>query len=131
MRVSKTISAPTQNVWQVLVDTKQWPTWGPSVKAVSCPQQYISAGLKGKIQTIFGIWINFEITRFEPLKYWEWKVAGIPATGHKLKEIDNNNCEIIFELPFITFPYALICLRAIDRIAHLAKDVDTTSDRSD
>ena len=131
MRVSKTISSPTQNVWQVLIDTKLWPTWGPSVKAVSCTQRYISAGLKGKIQTIFGIWINFEITRFEPLSYWEWKVAGIPATGHKLREINSNNCELIFELPLITFPYALICLRAINRIAYLAKDVDTTSYGSD
>lgn len=131
MRVSKIINAPTHNVWQVLIDTKQWPTWGPSVNAISCTQQYISAELKGKIQTKFGIWVNFEITRFEPLNYWDWKVAGIPATGHKLKEIDTNHCELIFELPLIAFPYALICLRAIERIAHLAKDADTTPGGSD
>ncbi|MCW8892434.1 MAG: hypothetical protein OQL18_03840 [Deltaproteobacteria bacterium] len=122
MQVSKVISAPLANVWQVLIDTCQWPVWGPSVKAVACSQQCISAGLKGKIQTAVGIWIDFEITSFEPLSYWHWKVAGVPATGHRLKELSDNSCELIFELPLVAFPYALICRQAVNRIAQLAQD---------
>ena len=126
MQVSKVISAPLENVWQVLIDTRQWPIWGPSVKSVACSQQYISAGLKGKIETAIGIWINFEVTSFEPLSYWHWKVAGILATGHRLKKLGDISCELIFELPLAAFPYALICRQAVNRIAQLAQDSDIT-----
>lgn len=122
MQVSRVISAPAANVWEFLIDTSQWSTWGPSVKAVSCSQQLIAAGVKGKIQTFFGMWINFEITSFEPLSYWHWKVAGIPATGHRVKKIDDISCMLIFELPLVAFPYALICRQAINRISQLAQD---------
>lgn len=122
MQVSQVIRAPAVNVWGVLINTDQWSTWGPSVKDVSCSQQFISAELEGRVQTVFGIWIDFEITSFEPLSYWHWKVAGIPATGHRLKKIDDISCELIFELPLFAFPYALICRQAINRIAQLAKD---------
>jgi len=124
MQVSQVINAPVEKVWQVLIDTRQWPLWGPSVKAVACSQQCISAGLKGKVQTVIGIWITFEITNFEPLSYWHWKVAGIPATGHQLKKISDTSCELIFELPLVAFPYAVICRRAAKRIAQLAQDTD-------
>lgn len=126
MQVSKVINAPLQKVWTILIDTEQWPVWGPSVKAVACSQQFISAGLKGKIQTAVGLWINFEVTSFEPLSYWNWKVAGVPATGHRLKELSDTRCELIFELPLVAFPYALICRQAINRIAQLAQDSNIT-----
>jgi len=126
MQVSQVIRAPAANVWEVLINTHQWSTWGPSVKAVSCSQPFISAGVKGKIKTVLGTWINFEITSFDPLSYWHWKVAGIPATGHRLKKLDDISCELIFELPLIVFPYALICRQAINRIAQLAQDSNIT-----
>ena len=121
MQIRQVISASPQQVWNVLIDTHQWPVWGPSVKAVRSPRQYIDAGLKGSIQTVLGFWVPFEITDFEPLCFWSWKVAGIPATGHRLKILDQNHCELIFAMPFVAFPYALICRQAARHIGRLAQ----------
>ena len=121
MQVSKLIHAPIEVVWEVLIDTRQWPIWGPSVKAVSCSQRYITAGLQGQLKTVVGLWTNFEITDFEPQRYWHWKVAGIPATGHRLEKRGESSCELIFEMPFVALPYALICRQAANRIAKLAE----------
>jgi hypothetical protein len=121
MQIRHVISASPQQVWNVLIDTYQWPVWGPSVKAVRSPRQYIDAGLKGSIQTVLGFWVPFEITDFEHLQFWNWKVADIPATGHRLKILDQDHCELIFEMPFAAFPYALICRQAARRIGRLAQ----------
>jgi len=121
MQIRHVINAPPQQVWKVLIDTRQWPVWGPSVTAVKSPRQYIDAGLKGRLQTVIGLWVPFEITDFEPLHFWSWKVAGIPATGHRLEIIDDNRCELIFEMPAFALPYALICRQAATRIGRLAQ----------
>lgn len=121
MQISHVIGASPQQVWKVLIDTHQWPVWGPSVKAVRSPRQYIDAGLKGSIQTVLGFWVPFEVTEFEHLQFWNWKVAGIPATGHRLKILDQDHCELIFDMPFAAFPYALVCRQATRRIGRLAQ----------
>ena len=122
MQVSSLINAPIEIVWEILIDTRQWPLWGPSVSAVDCPKQYISAGMRGRVKTAVGIWVPFAITLFEPPTYWNWKVAGIPATGHRLKKFGPRSCEVIFEMPIAAFPYALVCRQALSRIARLAKE---------
>lgn len=124
MQVTKTINASTEGVWEILIDTSLWPVWGPSVQAVDCSQRYISAGVKGRLKTALGLWADFEITAYEPLRYWGWKVAGIPATGHRLRRLAGETCELIFEMPFVAFPYALICRQALNRIARLTENVN-------
>lgn len=128
MQVVKRINAPLERVWEILTDTRQWPTWGPSVCQVECPQQYIDRGLQGRLKTAIGLWVRFEITNCEAPVFWDWKVAGFKATGHRLKKLSENSCELIFELPAVAFPYALICRQAANRIARLAlsKEVETS-----
>ena len=120
MQVVKRINAPLERVWEILTDTRQWSTWGPSVCQVDSPQRFICSGLQGRLKTAVGIWVTFEISYFEAPISWGWKVAGFTATGHRLKKLDENSCELIFELPFTAFPYALICRQAANRIARLA-----------
>jgi len=120
MQVSKKIDAPLERVWEILTDTRQWPAWGPSVLHVDSPQRYICFGLQGRLKTAVGIWVSFEITNCEASVFWDWKVAGFAATGHRLNKLNENSCELIFELPFTAFPYALICRQAANRIARLA-----------
>ena len=31
------IEAPAGIVWRILIDTREWPIWGPSVRAVKSP----------------------------------------------------------------------------------------------
>ncbi len=120
MQVNKKIDAPLERVWEILTDTRQWPAWGPSVLRVDSPQRYICSGLQGRLKTAVGIWVSFEITNCEAPVFWDWKVAGFAATGHRLKKLNKNSCELNFELPFAAFPYALICRQAANRIARLA-----------
>ena len=64
----------------------------------------------------------FEITHCEVPFWGNWKVSGVAATGHRLKKLTKNSCELIFELPFVAFPYVLICRQAANRIARLTLD---------
>jgi len=121
MQIKHVINAPARLVWNILIDTHQWPVWGPSIRAVQSPQQYIIAGLKGRIQTVIGVWLPFEITDFEPMSLWNWKVAGMPATGHRVTILDEDRCELIFEMPFAALPYGLVCLQAARKIDRLAQ----------
>ena len=119
--VVHTINAPVEKVWEVMVDTNCWLKWGPSVQAVDCPEQYIKKGTKGRIQTTLGIWVPFEITEFEDNESWSWKISGFQATGHRLERIDYNQCRLIFEVPVLAAPYALVCKLATYRIEKLVK----------
>ncbi len=121
MNVSRLINAPLERVWEILIDTRLWPFWGPTVREVESPQRYISAGLIGRVKTAIGLWVNFEITGFEAYHYWDWEVAGVPATGHRLRRVGQDRCELIFEIPLVAAPYALVCQQATSRIAALAE----------
>jgi hypothetical protein len=121
MQVTKLINASVERVWEILVDTRLWPVWGPSVQAVDCDQRYISAGVSGRIKTAIGLWADFKITAYQQHSHWGWKVAGVPATGHRLRRVSDESCELVFELLFVAFPYALICRQAANRIAGLAQ----------
>jgi hypothetical protein len=120
MQVSRVINASQIKVWEILIDTQLWPVWGPSVHKVESPKRYLDIGLRGRVKTAALIWVNFEITAFVTQQYWHWKIAGIPATGHRLYSLDENRSVLVFELPVIAFPYALICKKALQRIDRLA-----------
>ena len=124
MKITKVINASAERVWQILIDTRLWPVWGPSVRVVECSHRFISSGVSGQIQTPVRLWVQFKITGFEELNYWNWKVLGVPATGHRVMRLGDQRCELVFELPMIAFPYALICRLAANRIASLAEKGD-------
>lgn len=110
------IQASPAATWLFLIDTWRWPQWGPSVFKVESASRYISQGTVGRVQTLAGIWLPFEITKFSPGYRWDWKVAGIPATGHRVEPIGLERCRVVFEVPAVAFPYLLICRSALARI---------------
>jgi hypothetical protein len=109
MEVAIDIDAPAEAVWNLLVDTGRWPEWGPSVLAVDCRERLIRAGTVGRLRTPLGIWIPFVITDFDAPRLWRWRVAGMPATGHRIESLDAERTRLVFELPAIAFPYAAVC----------------------
>ena len=121
MQVKRLINASVEEVWEILIDTQLWPVWGPSVSAVECSQRRITADSCGRLKTAIGLWVEFEISCFEPLSFWDWKVAGLPATGHRLESKGAAISALMFELPFVALPYALICRQALNRVAQLAE----------
>ena len=81
------INAPASRVWQLITDTETWPYWGPTVRKVDSPEQFIRTGLKGRILTPFVIWVPFGIEKCQLERYWDWRVSGIPATGHLVEPL--------------------------------------------
>lgn len=115
--VSRVINSPATAVWNLLIDTQQWPVWGPSVRAVICPDRYIRQHSTGRIQTSLGVWVGFTITEFVEHTYWSWRVAGIPATGHRVETLDSHRCQLTFEIPLFAAPYTAVCKIALARMA--------------
>ena len=52
------IHAPALVAWRLLIDTHEWPHWGPSVTAVDCPTRLIGPGTRGRVQTAPGLWLQ-------------------------------------------------------------------------
>ena len=117
-----TIQAPVSRVWQIITDTHLWPVWGPSVKAVQCPDRFITSGSTGTVQPYFGPRFSFEVTDFVDETYWAWRVHGINATGHRVERMSHNKCHLVFDMPVLMAPYWFVCVIAVRRIRDLAEN---------
>lgn len=113
---SRTFDASSVRVWELITDTRTWPLWGPSVCAVDCDQQHITAGARGRVRTPLGIWLPFHITTFEDGRYWDWRVAGLAATGHRVDPLGSRRCRLSFTVPVWAFGYGIVCHRALTQI---------------
>jgi hypothetical protein len=98
METSTIIDAPSNLVWEVLIDTHCWSRWGPSVNAVRCRDRFIQSGSKGYV-----------------------RVMNIRATGHRVEYLAIKQCRLIFEVPWLAAPYLLICKIAARRIKLIAE----------
>lgn len=120
METSSRIPAASSTVWRLLTDTRQWPRWGPSVRAVECRERFIGPDSSGRVRTAVGLWLPFQITDFEKDVAWSWVVAGIPATGHRVQAISPDSCRLTFTVPAWAPFYLPVCAAAIRRIGKLA-----------
>jgi uncharacterized protein YndB with AHSA1/START domain len=114
--VSADIAAPAAAVWELLVDTRRWPEWGPSIRRVESDAPRIGAGTMGRVQTVLGSWLPFTITRFEEGRSWGWRVAGVAATGHEVVDLGHDRCRVTFTVPWIAAPYAVVVSVALRRL---------------
>ena len=113
---SKHFDVPSARLWRLITDTRTWPVWGPSIRGVDCKDRFICAGSSGRIHTSVGIWVPFIVGSFEPESYWDWRVAGVPATGHRVESVGSNRCRLTFTVPAWAFAYGLVCRLALLRI---------------
>ncbi len=129
--ITREIAAPAERAWDELVDVRRWPAWGPTVAgarldtpdpasgAVAVAHR-ISAGATGQVRAVVGPWVPFAVTGFEEGRWWAWRVAGVPATSHRVERLGDRRCRVGFEVPTWAAPYAAVCavaLRRIDRAA--------------
>ena len=113
--------APPERLWEILTDTRQWPAWGPSIRAVASPTRYIGPASTGSVTvTGVGLRLAYRITAFEPGRRWCWHVAGLPATGHRVDPLTGGGARVVFELPRWAFAYVPVCRAACRRISRLA-----------
>jgi hypothetical protein len=118
--VAAVIDAPVGLVWPLISEFRHWPAWGPSIRAVEADAGEVAAGVTGRVQTIVGLWLPFEITSVEPGRAWHWKVAGIAATGHEVSPIEDSRTRVTFTVPWTLAPYRMVLRAALSRIDALA-----------
>ena len=120
LEVSATIASSAAVAWGLLTDTHAWPQWGPSVRAVDSPARVITAGTRGRVQTTVGLWVPFEITDWEEGACWAWRVAGVPATGHRVTPVAATSSRVVFLIPRWAPFYRPVCRAALRRLNALA-----------
>lgn len=125
--VSRTVSVPANVAWDVLVSVDDWPAWGPSVGAVRGVEGRIEAGSEGEVR-VAGVWVPFTVETCADQR-WTWRVAGVPATGHRVTAVGVDRCDVAFEIPLAAAPYAAVCAVALRRIDRLATSRARRSDR--
>ncbi|WP_415381991.1 SRPBCC family protein [Halosimplex sp. TS25] len=118
--VDRVVGADAEAVWTVFTDTERWPEWGPSVSAVRCDDRFVERGATGEVQVAGGPWIPFAVDTCENYR-WTWRVARIPATGHAVTPLADNRALAAFEVPLYAAGYAIVCRRALSRIASIAE----------
>ncbi|WIM88168.1 SRPBCC family protein [Candidatus Mycobacterium wuenschmannii] len=119
--VDRYIAAPPSVVWNVLVDLDAWPKWGPTVSAASLdpPHTRLESNVTGTVRTSLGIAAPFTITEFEPGRHWAWRVAGIPATHHRVEPAGNYS-RASMAVPLWAAAYLSVCAIALRRIDYIA-----------
>ena len=118
--VSHEVAAAPDVVWRLLTDTHRWPEWGPSVVGVTSEDRFVQAGTRGHVRSVGGLKLPFQVTECTD-HCWTWRVAGVPATGHRIEPLETG-CRVAFEVPPLAAPYALVCRRALATVERLAED---------
>ena len=122
--VHREIDAPATVLWRLLTDLDRWPEWGPSVRRAALHDDEFGRGATGRLSTVAGIDVRFEITDFAEGSSWGWKVAGIPATHHTVESLGAHRCRVGFGVPVLAAPYLAVCdvaLRRLDAMASSEK----------
>ncbi|MDX2088624.1 MAG: SRPBCC family protein [Kofleriaceae bacterium] len=119
LEVSRDIGAPVEAAWRLLVDTATWPQWGITVRGLESTDRCMRLGSRGRVRTVGGLWVPFEVTSFEDGRAWTWYVGGIASIGHRVVPTSTGRCRVTFELPWLAWPYAVVCRLALRRIARM------------
>jgi hypothetical protein len=120
--IGRYIRTSPQDLWELLTDTTRWALWGPSITAVDCSERYIQLGSTGRVRTAVGLWVPFAVTEMEDGRYWSWHVFGMPATGHRIDQLSNGLCRLVFQVPVFAAPYIIVCRIAMHRIARILQN---------
>ncbi|WP_372435942.1 SRPBCC family protein [Williamsia soli] len=113
-------AAPAAAVWEVLVDLRAWPEWGPTVAGAELDGPGpLALGSRGKVWTPVGVPLPFEIDEFIDGRAWGWRVAGVSATRHEVIPT-RGGCVLSFGVPVWAPAYLPVMAVALPRIARLA-----------
>jgi hypothetical protein len=119
--VSAVIPVEPAAAWRLLTDTRTWPTWGPTIREVTVDGPagpVIALGTTGSVRTVAGVTLPFHIDDLDPAGRWTWRVAGVPAIGHRV-DAHPDGCRVVFEVPVLAAPYSAVCQLALRNIRRL------------
>lgn len=117
LTADRRIAAPPAAVWELLVDLDAWPKWGPTIRRarLDAPHTELALHATGSVQTPLLVAVPFEVTEFEPGRQWAWKVAGVPATRHRVDPV-GGGARVSISVPWWSAPYLTVCSVAVRRI---------------
>ena len=120
LSVHRVIAAPPAAAWNLLVDLEAWPKWGPSIASAELDETYeeLTSEATGHVQTSLLVKVPFVVTDFDPGRSWAWKVAGVPATSHRVDPVDGG-ARVTFGVPLWAPAYLAVCAVALRRIEKL------------
>lgn len=122
LTASRRIATPAEAVWQILTDLDRWPEWGPSVRsACTNDGRALGFGVAGTVTTVVGLRVPFVVTEYTDGRSWAWRVAGVPATDHRVDPTDDGCCASM-SVPLLAAPYLTVCHVALGRIARLVSE---------
>ncbi|WP_448384328.1 SRPBCC family protein [Desulfosoma sp.] len=121
IRIGLRAHCASEAVWAVLSDTRLWPKWGPSIThvAIDGTDVVVHRGMRGRVRTVVGWTLPFAIDDVEPGRSWNWRVAGVIATGHEVIPDGTQGAWIVFTMPVWALCYAPVCLWAARKITLL------------
>lgn len=117
---TREIASPAPVVWALLANLEHWPAWGTTVTAVDPAVGTVSLGLTGRVRTVLGVWLPFEITEMVEGESWGWRVAGIAATGHVV-ESTARGCRVTFTAPSWAPFYLPVLSRGLGNLERLTR----------
>lgn len=122
MWVTRAVAAPPERVWDLLVDLRRWPEWGPSVRGATLDDggTRLTAGATGHVRAVVGPALPFTVTTWDDGRRWAWRVAGVSATAHRVDALGGDRCRVGFRVPAWAPAYAVVCAIALRRIEALA-----------
>ncbi|MGA9747446.1 MAG: SRPBCC family protein [Nocardioides sp.] len=119
------VAASADVVWDLLVDVRAWPDWGPTLREVRLEggAHRISAGSTGEVRTVLGPWLPFRVEdwREGEVRSWAWRVAGVPATEHRVRSIGPDRCRVELGVPWWAPGYLAVVALALTRIRRAAE----------
>ena len=77
-------------------------------------------GLRGHVTTAVGVRLPFEVTEVVPGQRWSWRVAGVPATDHRVEVVGGRTVATIGIPTWAPF-YTPVCRIGLRRIAERAE----------
>jgi uncharacterized protein YndB with AHSA1/START domain len=121
LTISRTVAAPPDVLWNLLVDTTYWPQWGPTVAGAELDggTTTIALGSAGTVRPVVGPGLPFTVTAFEPGRSWSWRVAGVAATSHAVAPVGAGT-RVTFGVPVWAPAYLAVCSLALRRLDRLA-----------
>lgn len=117
LTADRQIAAPPAAVWKLLVDLDAWPKWGPTIRGARLDPQHTELGLHatGTVQTSLLVSVPFEVTEFDSGRSWAWRVAGVPATRHRVDPVPGGT-RASMDVQWWQAPYLAVCSIALRRI---------------
>lgn len=123
MWLTRDVDAPTERAWDLLVDVREWPRWGPTVASAELDGGGSRLGVAstGRVRPPVGPALPFTVTEFDEGRRWVWRVAGVPATAHRVEPLGEGRCRVGIAVPLPFVAYAPVCRLALRRIDTLLR----------